>query len=90
MISKETGKEYKADRTRSLHCPFGQSQVSGTRHIKTIANSPVIAQRRIKAASEYAALWSHRLGEMVLTRARTASFAKSRLGMYSSAAVYSD
>ena len=57
--------------------------------MKAAANSPAVAQRTNKAASEYTALWSHRLGVMVLTKARTASFAKNRLGMYSNAAVYS-
>ena len=64
--------------------------MSGTWHIKAAANSPAIAQRIMKAASEYAALWSHRLGVMVLTRARTASFAKKRPGIYKSEAAYSD
>ena len=91
LISKGIARcNNEAGHTRSWHCPFGQSQVFGTWHIKAAANSPAVAQRTMKTASEYAALWSHRFGVMVLTRASTASFAKKRLGIYSSEAAYSD
>ena len=58
--------------------------------MKAAANSPDMAQRRTIAATEYAARRTHRRGDMVLTRVKTASFANNRLGMYNNAAAYSD
>ena len=58
--------------------------------MKAAAHSPATAQTKIRVASEYAALASRFLGVMILIRVTTASFAKSRLGLYSNEEVYSD